>query len=234
MPRYATGRKPSRRCAEVAFREPRWDPRDEQPSGESVPCRGDCSQECSQATGRRPTHVDIPGIPAQPATGDGRSWTTCPLLRIGCSPEQARARCMPDRPVNDGNSRSLAGQPDTPAHLQSGRLTRCANRRAKQRIRLFVGRSRRIRSGCGRTLGFRRAGHHAPSLGKAGARPCPQPSPARRSPASSRHLSAEPPTACRPVGITMAPLAGLRAARRTLFCTARFDRSLAACCDRAS
>ena len=39
-----------------------------------------------------------------------------------------RARCVPDRPVNAGNSRSL---PDSPLHrltLRPGRLTRCANR----------------------------------------------------------------------------------------------------------
>ena len=28
-----------------------------------------------------PTDVDNPGISAQPTIGDGRSWTTCPLLR---------------------------------------------------------------------------------------------------------------------------------------------------------
>jgi hypothetical protein len=105
---------------------------------------------------------------------------------------------------------------------------------SKQRVRLLAGRGGRIPSGCGRTQGFRRAGRRAPSLGKAGTRPCPQPPPARRFPASSWHLSAGPPAACRHLGITMAPLAGLRAARRTLFCTARFDRSLAACRDRAS
>ena len=40
---------------------------------------------CSQAAGRHPTHMDNSGISAQPTTGDGRSWTTCPLLRIGRS-----------------------------------------------------------------------------------------------------------------------------------------------------
>ncbi len=49
--------------------------------GSAPSCR-DCSQHCSQAAGRRPTHVDNSGISAQPTTGDGRSWTTCPLLRI--------------------------------------------------------------------------------------------------------------------------------------------------------
>jgi hypothetical protein len=47
----------------------------------SAPFRRDCCQYCCQAAGRRPTHVDNPGISAQPTIGDGRSWTTCPLLR---------------------------------------------------------------------------------------------------------------------------------------------------------
>ena len=47
-----------------------------------APFCGDCSQDCSQAIGRRPTHVDNPGMSAQPTTGGGRSWTTCLLLRI--------------------------------------------------------------------------------------------------------------------------------------------------------
>jgi len=50
----------------------------------------DCSQDCSQATGRRPTHVDNSGMSAQRTDHGGRSWTTCPLLRIRCSPRQAR------------------------------------------------------------------------------------------------------------------------------------------------
>jgi hypothetical protein len=48
----------------------------------SAPFRRDCSQDCSQAAKQHPTHVDNSGIPAQATTGDGRSWTTCPLLRI--------------------------------------------------------------------------------------------------------------------------------------------------------
>src|SRR5205807_155016 len=47
------------------------------------------------AAGQRPTHADNFGISARPTTGDGRSWTTCPLLRIRCS----RACCAPDRAV---------------------------------------------------------------------------------------------------------------------------------------
>jgi hypothetical protein len=47
----------------------------------SAPFRRDCSQDCSQAAEQHPTHVDNPGISAQPTTGDGRSRTTCPLLR---------------------------------------------------------------------------------------------------------------------------------------------------------
>jgi hypothetical protein len=44
------------------------------------------------------------------------------------------ARCVPDRPVNAGYLRSLPGQPDTPAHLRAGGLTRCANRPSQQRV----------------------------------------------------------------------------------------------------
>ena len=82
---------------------------------------------CCQATGRRPTHVDNSGISAQLTIGDGRSWTTCPLLWIRCSTKQPRARCVPDRTVIVGYSRSLA-QADEPADLRTGRLTRWANR----------------------------------------------------------------------------------------------------------
>ena len=52
----------------------------------SAPFRRDCSQDAEQ----HPTHVDNSGISAQPTTIDGRSWTTCPLLRIRCS----RTRCV--------------------------------------------------------------------------------------------------------------------------------------------
>ena len=48
----------------------------------SAPFRRGCSQDCSQAAEQHTTHVDNSGISAQPTTGDGRSWTTCPLLRI--------------------------------------------------------------------------------------------------------------------------------------------------------
>jgi hypothetical protein len=44
----------------------------------SAPFRHDCSQ----AAARGPTHMDNSGISTQPTTGDGRSWTMCPLLRI--------------------------------------------------------------------------------------------------------------------------------------------------------
>ena len=36
----------------------------------------------SQAAGRQPTHLNNSGISAQPTTGDGRPWTSCPLLQI--------------------------------------------------------------------------------------------------------------------------------------------------------
>ena len=47
-----------------------------------IPFFRDCSQDCSQGAEQHPTHVDNSGISAQPTTTDGRSWTTCPLLRI--------------------------------------------------------------------------------------------------------------------------------------------------------
>jgi hypothetical protein len=53
-----------------------------------------CSQDCSQATGRRPTRMDNSGISAQPTTGKGRSWTTCPRLRI----RRLRVRVPPSTP----------------------------------------------------------------------------------------------------------------------------------------
>ena len=49
--------------------------------GDQHPFRRDCCQHCCQAAGQRPTYVDNSGISAQPMTRDGRSWTTCPLLR---------------------------------------------------------------------------------------------------------------------------------------------------------
>ena len=68
----------------------------------SAPRRRDCSQDCSQAAEQHPTHVDNSGISAQPTTGDGRSWTMCPLLRIRRlgvrvppSAPSSQARCPP-------------------------------------------------------------------------------------------------------------------------------------------
>ena len=54
-------------------------------AGGSAPFRRDCSQGAEQ----HPTHLDNSGTSAQPTTGDGRSWTSCPLLRIRCSPKQS-------------------------------------------------------------------------------------------------------------------------------------------------
>ena len=42
----------------------------------------DCCQSCCQATGQRLSQVDSCGISAQHTNGDGRPWTSCPLLRI--------------------------------------------------------------------------------------------------------------------------------------------------------
>ena len=42
-----------------------------------------------------------------------------------------RARCVPDRPGQRRELTVTPGQPDTPAHLRTGRLTRCANRPSK-------------------------------------------------------------------------------------------------------
>ena len=82
----------------------------------STPFDRDCSQDCSQATGRRPTYVDTSGIPAQPTTGDGRSWTTCPLLRIRC--------LVPAACPKDGQTREPTvnpGRPGAPgSHAEAG------------------------------------------------------------------------------------------------------------------
>jgi hypothetical protein len=48
----------------------------------SRPFRRDCSQDCSQAAGQRRSRVDNCGMSAQRTDRNGRSWTTCPLLRI--------------------------------------------------------------------------------------------------------------------------------------------------------
>ena len=47
-----------------------------------------------------------------------------------------RAHCVPDRAANAGNSRSLPDSPTLPAHLGTGRLTRCANRPSQQEVRV--------------------------------------------------------------------------------------------------
>ena len=64
----------------------------------SAPFRRDCSQDCSQAAEQHPTHVDNSGISAQPSNGDGRSWTTCPLLRIRGSAPTRDTRRGAERP----------------------------------------------------------------------------------------------------------------------------------------
>ena len=83
----------------LARSAPTWDMSGLKADGRgSAPFRRDCSQDCSQATRRRPTHVDNSGISAQPTTGDGRSWTTCPLLRIRCSRHEPGSAVRPDDP----------------------------------------------------------------------------------------------------------------------------------------
>jgi len=59
-----------------------------------------------------------------------RPQTTCPL----------RARSAGQRQELTVN----AGQPDTPAHLRTGRLTRCANRPSKLRVACPVHRAFRV------------------------------------------------------------------------------------------
>ena len=50
-----------------------------------------------------PDHVDNSGISAQPTTGDGRSWTTCPLLRIRRSSQREEgARVLAGLRSGDG------------------------------------------------------------------------------------------------------------------------------------
>ena len=85
----------------------------------------DCSQDCSQATGRRPTHVDNSGMSAQRTDHGGRSWTTCPLLRIRCSPRQARraALCSIGLWYRTGRNRQIKpGSPVTQIGASRGRL----------------------------------------------------------------------------------------------------------------
>jgi uncharacterized protein (UPF0548 family) len=101
-------------------------------AGESFPdAKAQVAAEvtCEPRTLLKTTHLDNSGISAQPTTGDGRSWTSCPLLRIcECAP---RASTCPLRARSAGQRRELAvtpGQPGTPARLHLGRLTRCANR----------------------------------------------------------------------------------------------------------
>jgi hypothetical protein len=50
--------------------------------------------------------VDNSGISAQSATGDGQSWTTCPLLRIRCS----RTCCAPNRAIMLADTNQQAGR----------------------------------------------------------------------------------------------------------------------------
>jgi hypothetical protein len=53
-----------------------------------------------------------------------------------CDPQTA----CPLRARSGGQRRELTvtpGQPDTPAHLWTGRLTRCANRPSKQKVRPY-------------------------------------------------------------------------------------------------
>src|SRR5581483_4652635 len=65
----------------------RGDPGDgdqDQPLTATVTATGSAAfrHDCSQAAGRRPTHMDNSGISTQPTTDDGQSWTMCPFLRI--------------------------------------------------------------------------------------------------------------------------------------------------------
>ena len=65
-----------------------------------------------------------PGISAQPADRNGRSWTTCPLLRIRCS----GACCAPDRAVMMADANPQAGRRicaricarDAAGHVETG------------------------------------------------------------------------------------------------------------------
>jgi hypothetical protein len=83
----------------LARSAPTWDMSGLKADGRgSAPFRRDCSQDCSQAAEQHPTHMDNLGIPTQPTTGDGRSWTTCPLLRIRCSRHEPGSAVRPDDP----------------------------------------------------------------------------------------------------------------------------------------
>ena len=65
--------------------------------------------------------------------------TGCHRMATVVRDRRGRARCVPDRPVNAGNSRSLrtTRYPGSPAHRQ---LTRCAYRSSKQRVTVHVDR----------------------------------------------------------------------------------------------
>src|SRR5580692_6583406 len=68
-------------------------------------------------------------MPVTPACGCPRHETTDQRL--------AEASACPLRARSAGQRRELTvtpGQPDTPAHLGTGRLTRCAYRPSKQRV----------------------------------------------------------------------------------------------------
>ena len=70
-------------------------------------------------------HVDNSGISAQPATGDARSWTTCPLLRICAHPGKrvVPALCPIGLWYRTGRNRQIKpGSPVTQIGAARGRL----------------------------------------------------------------------------------------------------------------
>jgi hypothetical protein len=73
------------------------------------------STVANNASRRAWTRLELPShqgsLQQAKMDNDGRIWTNLILLRIRCSTKQVRARCVPDRAVNAGKSRSL---PDSP------------------------------------------------------------------------------------------------------------------------
>jgi hypothetical protein len=88
------------------------------------PTTHDCCQYCCQAAGQRPPRVDSCGMSASARTALDDSRQPAHSYGSDAPPRQACARCVPDRPVNAGNSRSL---PDSrhvgsPAYRQADPL----------------------------------------------------------------------------------------------------------------
>jgi len=89
----------------------------------------DCRRHCCQGHSQLPTRDDGPGISAQYADTTGRSWTTCPELRIRrpgtmlTATSQPASMRLPSRPSQ--SAPSLCGSPPC--------SWRCGRRRSSRR-----------------------------------------------------------------------------------------------------